>query len=159
MLLLVSVYLIHFLFDLIAVPLSLLLCFYFAVYRIRIRCPCPCLPSWVVLRCLYDCYTFLAYPVEEDVFLAVRMLYGCFLFLSSAFFVFVFVSCFCFFLFFCLLYVPFWRRCPLLATFLSASFGLLSLLFFSDHVSGFDLVWFRLSCEHDWIRSGSVGVR
>ena len=86
--------------DLIAVPLSLLLCFYSAVYRIRIRCPCPCLPSWVVLRCLYDCYTFLAYPVEEDIFLAVRMLYGCFLFLSSAFFVFVFVSCFCFVLFF-----------------------------------------------------------
>ena len=23
----------------------------------------------------------------------------------------------------------------------------------------FDLVWFRLSCDHDWIRSGSVSVR
>ena len=25
--------------------------------------------------------------------------------------------------------------------------------------SRFDLVWFRLSCDHDWIRSGSVNVR
>ena len=25
--------------------------------------------------------------------------------------------------------------------------------------SRFDLVWFRLSCDHDWIRSGSVSVR
>ena len=42
------------LFDLIAIPLSLLLHFmYFAVWRTR--CPCPCLPIWVVLRCLYGC--------------------------------------------------------------------------------------------------------
>ena len=25
--------------------------------------------------------------------------------------------------------------------------------------SRFDLVWFRLSCDHGWIRSGSVNVR
>ena len=48
------------------------------------------------------------------------------------------------------------RRCPLLATFLSVLFCLLSLLT-SD--SRFDLVWFRLSSDHDWIRSGSVTVR
>ena len=48
------------------------------------------------------------------------------------------------------------RRCPLLATFLSVLFCLLSLLT-SD--SRFDLVWFRLSCDHGWIRSGSVNVR
>ena len=48
------------------------------------------------------------------------------------------------------------RRCPLLATFLSVLFGLLSMLI-SD--SPFDLVWFRLSCDHGWIRSGSVNVR
>ena len=48
------------------------------------------------------------------------------------------------------------RRCPLLATFLSVLFCLLSLLI-SD--SRFDLVWFRLSCDHGWIRSGSVNVR
>ena len=48
------------------------------------------------------------------------------------------------------------RRCPLLATFLSVLFCLLSLLI-SD--SRFDLVWFRLSCDHDWIHSGSVYVR
>ena len=45
------------------------------------------------------------------------------------------------------------RRCPLLATFLSVLFCLLFLLT-SD--SRFDLVWFRLSCDHGWIRSGSV---
>ena len=48
------------------------------------------------------------------------------------------------------------RRCPLLATFLSVLFCLLSLLT-SD--SRFDLVWFRLSCDHGWIPSGSVNVR
>ena len=47
------------------------------------------------------------------------------------------------------------RRCPLLATFLPVLFCLLSLLI-SD--SRFDLVWFRLSCDHGWIRSGSVNV-
>ena len=25
--------------------------------------------------------------------------------------------------------------------------------------SRFDLVWFHLSCDHEWIRSGSVSVR
>ena len=48
------------------------------------------------------------------------------------------------------------RRCPLLATFLSVLFCLLSLLI-SDF--RFDLVWFRLSCDHGWICSGSVNVR
>ena len=48
------------------------------------------------------------------------------------------------------------RRCPLLATFLSVLFCLLCLLT-SD--SRFDLVWFRLSCDHGWIRSGSINVR
>ena len=45
------------------------------------------------------------------------------------------------------------RRCPLLATSLSVLFCLLSMLI-SD--SRFDLVWFHLSCDHGWIRSGSV---
>ena len=40
--------------------------------------------------------------------------------------------------------------------FLSVLFCLLSMLV-SD--SRFDLVWFRLSCDHGWIRSGSVNVR
>ena len=40
--------------------------------------------------------------------------------------------------------------------FLSVLFCLLSMLI-SD--SRFDLVWFRLSCDHGWIRSGSVDVR
>ena len=40
--------------------------------------------------------------------------------------------------------------------FLSVLFCLLSMLI-SD--SRFDLVWFRLSCDHGWILSGSVNVR
>ena len=48
------------------------------------------------------------------------------------------------------------RRCPLLATFLSALFCLLSLLI-SDF--RFDLVWFRLSSDYGWICSGSVNVK
>ena len=40
--------------------------------------------------------------------------------------------------------------------FLYVLFCLLSMLI-SD--SRFDLVWFRLSCDHGWIRSGSVNVR
>ena len=34
-------------------------------------------------------------------------------------------------------------------------------LFFSDHRirSWFVLIWLRLSCDHDWIRSGSANVR
>ena len=57
---------------------------------------------------------------------------------------------------FCLCFLFLSRRCPLLATFLSVLFCLFSLLI-SD--SRFDLVWFRLSCDHGWIRSGSVNVR
>ena len=40
--------------------------------------------------------------------------------------------------------------------FLSVLLCMLSMLI-SD--SRFDLVWFRLSCDHGWIRSGSVNVR
>ena len=57
---------------------------------------------------------------------------------------------------FCLCFSVLSRRCPLLATSLSVLFCLLSMLT-SD--SRFDLVWFRLSCDHGWIRSGSVNVR
>ena len=35
----------------------------------------------------------------------------------------------------------------------------LSLLSMLISDSRFDLVWFRLSCDHGWIRSGSVNVR
>ena len=57
---------------------------------------------------------------------------------------------------FCFMFSILSRRCPLLATSLSVLFCLLSMLI-SD--SRFDLVWFRLSCDHGWIRSGSVNVR
>ena len=71
------------------------------------------------------------------------------LFLLSGVFLFVFY--FYIFIFYILS-----RRCPLLATFLSVLFCLFSLLI-SD--SRCDLVWFRLSCDHGWICSGSVNVR
>ena len=45
---------------------------------------------------------------------------------------------------------------PFAGYFLSVLFCLLSMLI-SD--SRLDLVWFRLSCDHVWIRSGSVNVR
>ena len=57
---------------------------------------------------------------------------------------------------FCLCFSILSRRCPLLATSLSVLVCLLSMLI-SD--SRFDLVWFRLSCDHGWIRSGSFNVR
>ena len=40
--------------------------------------------------------------------------------------------------------------------FLPVRFCMLSMLISN---SRFDLVWFRLSCDHGWIRSGSVNVR
>ena len=50
----------------------------------------------------------------------------------------------------------FYRGYVLAGYFLSVLLCLLSMLI-SD--SRFDLVWFRLSCDHGWIRSGSVNVR
>ena len=41
---------------------------------------------------------------------------------------------------------------------MSVLFCLLSLLI-SERIFRFDLVWFRLSCDHSWIRGGSVNVR
>ena len=93
----------HSLFDLITVPLSLLLHFYFALWRTR--CPCSCLPIWVVLHCLYGC---LSSPTP--------IICGCprfikFLFLS-------FPS-----------RISSWRGCPLQATFTPASFPVCFVLF------------------------------
>ena len=61
--------------------------------------------------------------------------------------------CLCVF-FVCVFY--FIATMSFVATFLSVLLCLLSLLT-SDF--RFDLVWFRLSCDHGWIRSGSVNVR
>ena len=105
----------HSFFYLIAVPLSLLLHFYFAVWRTR----CPCLPIWVVLRCLYGC---LSCPT--------RIICGGPLFISL---------CLSFISWFSLLN-PFLATMSLQATFTSASFCLLFslfvcfVLFFSDRV-------------------------
>ena len=62
----------------------------------------------------------------------------------------------CVFYFFVFVFVYRDDVLSLLATFLSFLFCVLSLLI-SDF--RFDLVWFRLSCDHGWIRSGSVNVR
>ena len=76
----------------------------------------------------------------------------------SAFFAFVCVSCFYFILFLSLLY-------PFLVTMSFAGYFLVRFLlsdfpaFFHRPRSRFDLVWFRLSCDHGWIRGGSVNVR
>ena len=94
------------------------------------RCPCHCLHAWVVSHRLSGYLPCVFYAVGSSLFL----LSVCFLFMFSI------LS----------------RRCPLLATSCSSFFCLLSMLI-SD--SRFDLVWFRLSCDHGWIRSGSVNVR
>ena len=55
--------------------------------------------------------------------------------------------------------------CSFLATMSFAGYFLIRFLlfafaaFFLRTRSRFDLVWFRLSCDHGWIRSGSVNVR
>ena len=93
------------------------------------RCPCHCLHAWVISHRL-GLPSLRFYAVGSSLFL----LSVCFLFMFSIFS----------------------RRCPLLATSCPSFFCLLTMLI-SD--SRFDLVWFRLSCDHGWIRSGSVNVR
>ena len=57
---------------------------------------------------------------------------------------------------FCLCFLFLSRRCPLLAT----SCPSFSVCFpCSSPIPGLILFWFRLSCDHGWIRSGSVNVR
>ena len=78
---------------------------------------------------------FLSWRVDEDVFLALRVLGGCLLNVSSVFdFVCVLVSCVLIFIILCVFCVPSWRQCPLLVTFLCVSFCLISLHFFSKLV-------------------------
>ena len=72
-----------------------------------------------------------------------------------AFFMRLVLVCFyCLCVFVCVLY--FLATMSFAGYFLSVFFCLLSMLI-SD--SRFDLVWFRLSCDHGWIRSGLVNVR
>ena len=97
------------LFDLIAIPLSLLLHF------IPLSLSLLCLPIWAVLHHLY------MYMVA---FLALRILYV------------VVLVCFCFCSLVSPFWIPPWQRCPLQATSTPASFCLLSFYFilFSDRV-------------------------
>ena len=120
------------------VPVYLILLFPFIVVSFSpsvflFRCVLHPLPLSSCLGCippLIGLPSLRFYAVGSSLFLLSVCFYLCFLFLS--------------------------RRCPLLATSLSVLFCLLSTLI-SD--SRFDLVWFRLSCDHGWIHSGSVNVR
>ena len=101
------------------------------------RCVLHPLP-WPLSSCL-DCIPpLIGLPSLRFMRLLLVCFYCLCVFVGVFYFLFIFVS----------------RRCPLLATFLSVLFFLLSLLI-SDF--RFDLVWFfRLSFDHGWIRSGSV---
>ena len=148
MLLLVSVHLII-LIHLIHVPLSLLyvfisLCAAFAVLAL------------VFLPGLYSAAYMTVTPFSRSLlrifFLPLRVLCGRLLSVP-VFFAFVLCSLLYFFITSLL--------CPFLATMFFAGyflnrFLLFSLLFFLRTCSQFDLVWFRLSCDHGCIRSGSV---
>ena len=93
------------------------------------RCPCHCLHAWVVSHRLWG--------YLPCVFM--RLALVCFYCLCVFVYVFYFIATMSF-----------------AGYFSSVLFCLLSMLI-SD--SRFDLVWFRLSCDHGWIRSGSVNVR
>ena len=120
------------LFDLIAIPHSLLLHF------IPLSLSLLCLPIWAVLHHLY------MYMVA---FLALRILYV------------LALVCFCFVLWFFPPLNPSLAKMSSAGYFharflLSAFF---SSLFFSDRVRPqFVLVYLPLSCDHSWIRSGPV---
>ena len=93
------------------------------------RCPCHCLHAWVVSHRLQG--------YLPCVFM--RLALVCFYCLCVFVYVFYFIATMSF-----------------AGYFLSVLFCLLPMLI-SD--SRFDLVWFRLSCDHGWIRSGSVNVK
>ena len=113
-------------------------------------CSCLSCPSLLIrlplLRSLLRRTFFLPYAY----YVAVVCL---FLLLLFVFLLLVFL-----FLFVCLFCILSWRWCPLQATFISVSLRLFSLLFFLRPCSRLGLVWFCLSCDHGWIRSGSVDV-
>ena len=116
-----------------------------------------CIPPFIglpFLRSLLKSVFFLVYVVAFCLFLLFVLV-----------FVFVFLVNLFLFLFLSLL-------CPVLATMSFANYllvrSLLSaflpcflffVLFFSPKLFRFDLIWFRLSCDDGWIRSGSVNVR
>ena len=90
---------------------------------------------------------FLASPADEDFFLALVVLCGCLLFVSSVYtFVCVLISCL--FIFNLSLLYPFLATMPFAgyfpARFLQSAFPVFFILMFSR----FDLVWFRPSCDH-----------
>ena len=80
-----------------------------------------------------------------------------FLFVSSAIFVCVYVSCFYVLCLLCpcFLATMFFAGC---CTFLVRCFLLSAFPVFPRPRTRFGLVWFGLSCDHGWIRSGSVNV-
>ena len=155
-------------------PCCCFICFLPAIYHTWVRYgACSCFYFWAAnpSRCFSCLFTSFFYLIEllspfPSAFICIS-LFGAFLVL-----VLIFLyhrlsgAClFCFRFLAFLFWVPSWQRYPLQATCTSGSFSLLYFhvcLFvcfvFSDHRvrSRFVLVWLRLSCDHSWIRSGSV---
>ena len=146
-------------------PVWVLLLFHFWVVNPS-RCSCVCIPqSFISYYCclLFSICVFISLCVASLAFALVfmpglystayRATFPAFYAVASSLFLLSvgFCLCFLFYLYFCLS-----RRCPFLATFLSVLFCLLSLVMPDFR---FDLIWFRLSCDHGWIRSGSGNVR
>ena len=147
--LLVFVYLIH-LFHLIVVALfsfcvSLSLCVASVVITLIFM---PGLYSAVVIG-----LPLLRSPLRS-------VLCGCLLFVSSACALFVFsVSCSFILFIFCLFCVPSCTATMSLADYFLVPSLLSAFPAFLKTHSRFYLVWFRLSCDRGWIRSGLVNVR
>ena len=104
----------------------------FVSISLRVAC-LGCIPPLIGLFFLRSPLRSL-YVVAPSLFLlsVILFVFPTFLFLAT-------VSCAGYLLVRCLLYV----------------FSLL----ISEDITGFDLVWSRLFCDHGWIRSGSVNVR
>ena len=124
-------------------PFFLLLCLSFAVRCIRCPCLVSLLPGSYSAAYMTACLACVA--CREGYFSCLtRILWLCRV---------------CFFCFFC------FCLCFFLATMSFAGYFHVRFLrsafpvFFLRSSSQFDLVWFRLSCDHGWIYSGSVNVR
>ena len=139
--------------------------FFFRLYVALVALALASLPG--LYSAAYRTVTpFLRSPLMRMFFLPYAY-YCVVVFRFSFFFFFNFCLCFCFLFIFgyFIIYLLF-LLCPLLATMSFAGYFLVRFLlsafpaFFLRPCSRFDLVWFRLSCNHGgWILSGSVRVR
>ena len=98
-----------------------------------IRCPCPCLTCLGCILPFIGLQSLRFYAVASSLFLLFVGFCLCFLFFCSS------------------------RRRLLLATFLSVILSTFPA--YLQTYFRFGLVWFRLSCDHGRIRSGSINMR